>query len=111
MVGFYGGEVYRESNRTTVVVLMELCPNGTLLDEMIRRQSTGFNEDHLIRIVHSIATGLESLHSAGYAHRDVKLENVLIGTDSKYKLCDFGSCTNKTVDFGSMPKSEYGVCQ
>jgi serine/threonine protein kinase len=27
---------------------------------------------------------------AGYAHLDLKLDNILIGTDSLLKLCDFG---------------------
>lgn len=78
---------------------------------MVRRQSSGFNEDHLIKIVDSIARGIYGLHNIGYAHRDIKIENVLIGSDGKYKLCDFGSCTNKIVDFGSLPKSEYDSYQ
>jgi serine/threonine protein kinase len=29
------------------------------------------------------------------AHRDIKIENVLL-SDSNFKLCDFGSCTTRT---------------
>lgn len=35
--------------------------------------------------------GLDSLHNqAGYAHMDLKLDNVLVGNDGHIKLCDFG---------------------
>lgn len=47
------------------------------------------------------------MHDAGFTHRDIKIENVIIGTDGNYKLCDFGSCTDKQVDFASVPSSSY----
>jgi len=37
---------------------------------------------------------LSVLHKAGFIHRDIKIENILIGKDKKMKICDFGSCTN-----------------
>lgn len=48
--------------------------------------------DQLIRHLFSqISNGLSALHTeAKYAHCDVKLENVLIDSDYKLKLCDFG---------------------
>jgi len=47
----------------------------------------------LIKIVLHILLGLEGIHSTSYYHRDIKIENVLLGKDKNYKLCDFGSCT------------------
>jgi serine/threonine protein kinase len=55
----------------------------------------------------STAVGIKSIHESGYAHRDIKIENVIIGTDNNYKLCDFGSCTNKEVDFSKISSSNY----
>ena len=40
------------------------------------------------------------MHNKGFSHRDVKIENVLLGGKS-FKLCDFGSATKSTLD----PKS------
>jgi AP2-associated kinase len=34
----------------------------------------------------------------GYAHRDIKIENVLLN-NKKFKLCDFGSASSSTLDF------------
>lgn len=40
------------------------------------------------------------------AHRDIKIENVLI-SQGRYKLCDFGSSSSQTVNFSKVHKSEY----
>ncbi|KAK7495021.1 hypothetical protein BaRGS_00013661 [Batillaria attramentaria] len=36
--------------------------------------------------------GLLHLHSVGILHRDIKLTNVLLGTDNHVRLCDLGLC-------------------
>ena len=41
-----------------------------------------------------LVDGLGSMHNkAGYAHMDIKLENILISNDGHLKLCDFGLST------------------
>lgn len=49
------------------------------------------------------------MHKVGCYHQDVKIENVLVGEDRTFKLCDFGSCSNRFIDFRSISKSEYGT--
>jgi serine/threonine protein kinase len=48
-----------------------------------------------------VSKGLFYLHENSVVHRDVKIENILLGGDEDqcYKLCDFGSCvqTKKLV--------------
>lgn len=50
-------------------------------------------EDRARNITHMIASALYYLHSFGIAHRDIKLENILMvdkNNDSELKLVDFG---------------------
>ncbi|ORY46945.1 kinase-like protein [Rhizoclosmatium globosum] len=42
------------------------------------------------RIVKQIALALQEMHGNGYYHGDVKIENVLVGSDVSVRLADFG---------------------
>jgi serine/threonine protein kinase len=68
---------------------MEYCANGDLFDLV---QKSGKLPAFLAKNAFlQILDAVEYLHShAGVAHLDLKLENVLIGSDYKMKLCDFG---------------------
>ena len=38
--------------------------------------------------------GLKTIHSSGYAHRDIKLQNLLIDHEFALKIIDFGFATS-----------------
>lgn len=52
-----------------------------------------FQEIQIIKILNDVCKALKIIHEKGYAHRDIKLENILLNEDGNYKLCDFGSVT------------------
>jgi serine/threonine protein kinase len=58
-------------------------------------------------VAQSVLEGLRALHQSGTYHQDVKIENVIVGEDGMFKLCDFGSCTTRTIDFATINKAEY----
>lgn len=71
--------------------VMEFCDQGDLFSLV--------NQKYLAKDCHQVdrlclfkqlIQGLNYLHSNGIAHRDVKLENLLITKDSKLKITDFG---------------------
>jgi serine/threonine protein kinase len=72
---------------------MEFCPGGNLFDLLCKYEGKGTPEESIKNIAKSVLQGLSVMHGSGLAHRDIKIENVLVGKDSKLKICDFGSCT------------------
>lgn len=65
-------------------ILMEYCPGGDLL------QGVENGSIDLSKAASEILLGLKSLHANGKVHRDLKPENVLIKSDGKVALTDFG---------------------
>jgi len=83
--------VLRETNGLEVPVAylaLELATKGELFDYVAL---TGEFSDILARHYFKVLLDpLEYIHSKGYAHRDIKLENLLLGGDYQLKLADFG---------------------
>lgn len=72
--------------------VMPLVAGGDLCD--ILRQTGGLDPNLARALFLKIASAVEYLHGRGIAHRDIKLENVLLDVDCKRKsveprLCDF----------------------
>lgn len=71
--------------------VMEYCDQGDLFN--LVSQKYLHKEDHKVDrlcLFKQLTQGLNYLHNNGIAHRDVKLENLLITKDSKLKITDFG---------------------
>lgn len=73
-------------------ILMEYCPEN-LVNRINQNISQSIPEHELLNLFSQICCGVAHMHSqpSPIAHRDLKLENILIGEDGKCKLCDFGS--------------------
>lgn len=71
--------------------VMEFCSEGDLWS-LLKKKFLNKPErlsDRLC-LFKQLMQGLNYLHSNGIAHRDIKLENLLITKDSKLKITDFG---------------------
>lgn len=77
-----------------VLVLMELCPNKSLLDFMNDRIRLKLTEPEILKIMLDISIGVYEMHKIKLVHRDIKIENVLIDAKKSFKLCDFGSVSS-----------------
>jgi len=67
---------------------MELVPGGSL--ESLIREGQGWPAREAFRVLRQIAEALDYAHAQGVVHRDIKPANVLIQTDSRVKVTDFG---------------------
>jgi serine/threonine-protein kinase len=82
------------SDGSTEAIVMELVRGDTLRAELDRRGR--FEPADAIAVVAEIADALEAAHRAGVIHRDVKPANVLLSTDGRVLVADFGIA--KAVD-------------
>ncbi|KAL4092853.1 hypothetical protein PRIC1_011847 [Phytophthora ramorum] len=62
------------------------------------------DKSHLWRMFHQAALGLEFLHSEKVVHGNLKCSNLLLGSDNKAKLCDFGFSYLRNPSVGSSGK-------
>jgi mitogen-activated protein kinase kinase len=65
----------------------------TAFNVLEKSEGVQLNEKIIIKILLVVANVIEYMHKRGVAHRDVKMENVLVNQQGEYRLCDFGSCS------------------
>lgn len=70
-------------------IVMEACSGGELFQQV---ESVGqLGEERARRLGRGVVAGVTFMHSCGVAHRDLKLENLLLDRpDGDVKICDFG---------------------
>ena len=75
-------------DRGVYYIVMELVEGITLKDYIDRKGKLSVKEATSIAI--QVSLGLEAAHNRNIVHRDVKPQNIIISTDGKVKLSDFG---------------------
>lgn len=95
IVSYVDSNAARANNGYEVLVLMEYCPQGGLIDFMNSRLVQRLSEAEVLSIMAQITQAVAYMHalSPPIVHRDIKIENVLLASEGEYKLCDFGSST------------------
>ncbi|XP_034451991.1 AP2-associated protein kinase 1-like isoform X6 [Hippoglossus hippoglossus] len=79
-----------------VLILMDFCRGGQVVNLMNQRLQTGFTEPEVLQIFCDTCEAVTRLHQckSPIIHRDLKVENILLHDRGHYVLCDFGSATN-----------------
>ncbi|XP_053275872.1 AP2-associated protein kinase 1 isoform X4 [Pleuronectes platessa] len=80
-----------------VLILMDFCRGGQVVNLMNQRLQTGFTEPEVLQIFCDTCEAVTRLHQckSPIIHRDLKVENILLHDRGHYVLCDFGSATNR----------------
>lgn len=72
-----------------VWVVMELMSGGCLTD-IVQEPTVKLSEKIIAQIMKQTLEGLAYIHSRHVIHRDIKSDNVLIGSRGEIKIADFG---------------------
>ena len=83
-------------DKDNVYIFLELCDGGDLNDMV--QEFGGLTEEEAKHYFRQIMEALSYIHKMGVAHRDLKLENILITADDDIKLNDFGLCKQANGD-------------
>lgn len=76
------------ADRGREFLVMQLV-DGPDLKELLRERGR-FSLPDAVRVMRSVCAALDYAHRQGLIHRDVKPQNILIGSDGTLKLTDFG---------------------
>ncbi|MHB8654962.1 MAG: protein kinase domain-containing protein [Terriglobia bacterium] len=90
-------EVGEEGNH--VFIVMELVTGSTLRREIAKGR---MDPKILVRLVIQIAEALEAAHAHGVIHGDIKPENIILQSDGRVKLLDFGIARQTSAETASL---------
>ena len=95
-------------NENFIFLIQEYVPNGELLHFLENPENMNLTENHICKIYQQIISGIEYLHDIGIAHRDLKLENILLNRDKNIKIIDFGLSNKYNKENGELLQSSCG---
>ena len=74
-----------------IYIVMEYCEGKDLMDFILSKQR--LTELESLKYFHQLINALFYLHSQNIAHRDIKIDNMLLDKNKDLKLVDFGLST------------------
>ncbi|MCD9558840.1 hypothetical protein HAX54_016466 [Datura stramonium] len=103
IVRCFGDSNSFENGENLYNVLLEYASGGSLAEKLKKSENQKLPEFEVSGYTKGILRGLQYVHEIGYAHCDIKLQNILLSEDDKVKIADFGLAkrigTNNDDDF------------
>eukprot|EP01103_Thecamoeba_quadrilineata_P006148 TRINITY_DN15873_c0_g1_i1.p1 TRINITY_DN15873_c0_g1~~TRINITY_DN15873_c0_g1_i1.p1 ORF type:complete len:393 (-),score=107.42 TRINITY_DN15873_c0_g1_i1:76-1254(-) len=78
-------------------VVMEYMAGGCLTDILEQFDTIQMNEKMIAHVCKETLDGLQYIHSLHRIHRDIKSDNILLGSGGEVKLADFGYAAQLTA--------------
>ncbi|XP_075499641.1 mitogen-activated protein kinase kinase kinase 20 [Primulina tabacum] len=86
----FGESFSYENGEKLYNVLLEYAWGGTLADKLDNYSNRRLPESEVRRCTKALLRGIHYIHKLGYVHCDIKLQNILLGSDGGVKVADFG---------------------
>jgi len=100
-------DIGEDPDTQTSYIAMEYIEGKNI--KMLLAEKTRFGFEQVSEIVADVAEALDYAHRKGIIHRDVKPANIIITTDGKVKITDFGiakiASSNLTTASSSGPRT------
>ncbi|OAX81111.1 PLK protein kinase [Emergomyces africanus] len=84
IVGFYRAFAFEQNT----YVILELCPNGSVMDMVRKRKCLSLPE--VRRFMVQLCGAVKYMHKRNVAHRDLKMGNLFLDQNMDIKVGDFG---------------------
>uniref|UniRef100_A0A7C9EAN2 non-specific serine/threonine protein kinase n=1 Tax=Opuntia streptacantha TaxID=393608 RepID=A0A7C9EAN2_OPUST len=100
IVTLYAHTILDKGRTKEALLVMEFCERS-LVYVLESRGAGYFEEKQVLTIFRDVCNAVFAMHcqSPPIAHRDLKAENLLLGSDGLWKLCDFGSTSTNHKRF------------
>eukprot|EP01027_Heterolobosea_sp_BB2_P018176 GEZU01025655.1.p1 GENE.GEZU01025655.1~~GEZU01025655.1.p1 ORF type:complete len:221 (+),score=25.57 GEZU01025655.1:225-887(+) len=82
----------------TLYLVTEYCENGNVYDAL-KTRAASLKLKHRLAFCVDAARGMLYLHRMNVLHRDLKTQNLLVDSNWKVRLCDFGLSTDGRQTF------------
>jgi serine/threonine protein kinase len=73
-----------------IYLVLEYVGPVSLMEYLEKQPSSQISEEEAAHVFYELAKGIQYLHEQTIFHRDLKLNNILLGSQAEVKLIDFG---------------------
>lgn len=104
-------EVYKIiKTRRVVFIFMQLAPNGSIR-ELLHKNQKPLKQWKALELFCGFMSAISYIHTKGVAHRDLKLENILLDEHFSPLLSDFGLAVFGHEEHTLMQGTPCGTCE